>query len=168
MGMKFTPQFSSYDITEFIRRQVSVVENATLDQLQQIGEQFVRDARSTSTYKDRTRNLRGSIGYIILKDGAVVFGNFVEPNRKSTGKRTTKKAKKESVENFVGTELGRKLAIEIGKEHPVGYVLVVVAGMSYAGYVEAKGYDVLTGSSLSAEANLVKAINKIQARLKKL
>lgn len=162
MKPKFTPNFNINDIRKVIIDKVNRVELVTLDQLKQIGEQFIIDARSTNTYKDRTGNLRHSIGYVILKDGVEIFGSFSEPGQELV------KDKEGKSKPLVGASIAKKLAITIGEQYPVGYVLIVVAGMSYAGYVEAKGYDVLTGSSLSAETNLVRSINKIAERLKRM
>lgn len=156
MGIRFTPKFSVHDIRRMIERRVAVIENASVDQLKQIGELFIIDARSTRTYTDRTGNLRHSIGYLILKDGEQIFGNFQEAG---TGKNK---------EPLVGSENGHKLALEVGKEHSTGYVLIVVAGMNYAAYVEAKGFDVITASGLTAEANLKRAIARLQERIKKM
>ncbi len=158
MGIRYRPNFKVNDIAKAIYEKVERVENVTLDLLQQIGEQFIIDARSTKTYKDRTRNLRGSIGYVILKDGEQIFGNFQEPE--VIGQRS------KGEEPFIGDAVGKKVAMEVGKSNPNGYVLVVVAGMNYAAYVEAKGYDVLTGSSLSADTNMKRAMARLQQRLK--
>ena len=160
MKPKFTPNFNINDIRKVIVERVSLLEAETLSILKDIGGKFVRDARSTQTYKDRTGNLRHSIGFIILKDGVQIFGNFQDPGFELI-KDEDGKSKK-----LVGATFGQKLAITIGEQNPVGYVLIVVAGMSYAGYVEAKGYDVLTGSTLTAETNLKSELDFISNALK--
>ena len=63
-------------------------------------------------------------------------------------------------QNFIGkTEgknQGQKTAEEVALQYPEGYVLIGVAGMKYAAYVEAKNFDVITGSA--PEAELIKSI----------
>jgi hypothetical protein len=147
MALRFKPNFSKKDIRDFIRSKVQVIENILLDRLKQCGEQFVADARSTSTYTDRTRNLRGSIGYVILKDGTEIFGNF---EGVSTGQATAQK--------FIRSVKG---------DYPRGFVLIVVAGMNYAAAVESKGFDVITGSSQTAETGIQRSFDRLKQSLKK-
>ncbi len=143
MALRMTPNFKVNDLLKNAKERIKALDTALLDQLKQVGEQFVADARSTNTYTDRTRNLRGSIGYVIYKSGRKVFGDFT------------------------GTAEGRATGLALAKdvaEKSRGYVLVVVAGMNYAAAVESKGFDVLTGSSQVAEQNLKKALKKIMNR----
>ena len=109
----------------------------TLIGLRYIGERFVNKARSNNTYRDQTGNLRSSIGYVILKDGQIVEQNFL------TGKN-------------IGIEKGKQFAKKLSDLYPKGFVLVGVAGMEYARYVEAMNYDVITGSQ--PESNEIKSI----------
>lgn len=162
MGINFKPTFTANDLMKSIMGQVQRVENIVLDLLKQTGEEFIIDARSLKTYKDRTRNLRGSIGYIIMKDGEQIFGNFQEPKSLKRIKESEKQ-----VAEFVGDRVGRELALKIGEQYGSGYALIVVAGMNYAAAVEAKGYDVLTGPSVQAEKNFKRAMMRLQQSLKK-
>ncbi|AOR28727.1 hypothetical protein FORMB_16880 [Formosa sp. Hel1_33_131] len=107
------------------------VDRKTLEAYQFIGETFVNEARISGNYTDRTGNLRSSIGYIILLNGKVVEQNF-EGNSK-------------------GQSQGKKVAEEVANQYPDGYVLIGVAGMQYAAYVEAKNFDVITGSAPEKE-----------------
>lgn len=167
MALKFEPKFSMNDLMRGINIQVEKVENAILDQIKQIGEQFIIEARSTNTYKDRTRNLRGSIGYVILKDGKQIFGDFQRPKTIAALKKKKNGEDQEQAE-YVGDRVGKELALKIGEDYPVGYVLICVAGMNYAAAVEAKGYDVITGASITAEKTFKRVMQRLQQRLKKL
>jgi len=89
-----------------------------------IGIQFVNKARSIRTYQDRTGRLRGSIGYTVFKNGAAINQNYLG----------------EAAEQ--GASLAESVAVKF-----TGYALVVVAGMNYAAYVEARGFDVISGSA---------------------
>ncbi len=99
-----------------------------------VGEQFVNDARNTQTYQDQTGNLRSSIGYIIAKDGIIIQENI---EGKAEGKAYAK-----------------EVANEVLRENTSGFVLIGVAGMSYAAAVESKGYSVITSSIPAAKALL--------------
>ena len=54
-------------------------------------------------------------------------------------------------------KLNRKQFDTIKAKYPKGLVLIVVAGMNYAAYVEAKGYNVLSSAELMAE-NILKQL----------
>lgn len=147
-GVYFRPKFTSKDIEAFIKSRTDQLDNILLETLKEIAEEFVANARSTDTYKDRTSNLRGSIGYVIKKDGQDVFGNFEGET--------------------LGQEKARQMTDEIELNFPKGFVLVVVAGMEYAVYVEANGFDVLTSSADLATSEIISAFNKLKQRLARI
>lgn len=97
-----------------------------IETLAYIGENFVDNARSTDTYKDRTSNLRGSIGYVILLDGDIQMEDL--------------KGAQES------QAAAQQLIQELREKYDEGLVLIGFAGMQYAAAVEALGFDVITGS----------------------
>lgn len=146
--MKIIPKFNENDIRNFIRKKIEIIQDVVKDQLVDVAEQFVADARTVNTYKDQTSNLRGSIGYAIVKDGAEIFGNF------------------DGVAE--GQAKAKQLVNEVQADYPKGFALIVVAGMNYAVYVEAKGYDVLTGSSQIAETNIKREFDRLSRQLKKV
>lgn len=124
-----TPQFSSRQIEQQIMDFAATSERKFIQALQYIGEEFVNRARSINTYENQTGNLRSSIGYAIAKDGRVIGHNY-----------------KEVDDGNEGIVKGMDLAESTASEHPNGIILIVTAGMQYALYVEAMGYDVLSGS----------------------
>lgn len=89
-------------------------------------------------YIDWTANLRSSIGYAVIVDGQPVTVWDFTPvaGKDGTGQE--------------GAENGRKFALSLAPEFPSGITLVVVAGMKYAKYVSAKGYDVLDSAAALA------------------
>ena len=101
-----------------------------------VGEQCLKEARENGSYMDRTGNLRSSIGYAVVRDGVVV--------RRGYGGRT---------KNVTEGEAEGKafLSSRINKTAKKGLVLIVTAGMNYAEYVEARGYNVLTSAELKAD-----------------
>ncbi|MHA4844413.1 hypothetical protein ACX0G7_09625 [Flavitalea antarctica] len=135
------PNFNGKSLRKYFQEKTDAFNTVILDQMKQVGEEFVRDARGTNTYKDRTRNLRGSIGYVILKNGKQIFGSFAGTD--------------------VGQNKAKKVIASMKNEFATGYALIGVAGMQYAAAVEAKGFDVITGSSIDAEASLNRAFKKI-------
>lgn len=133
-------------MTEKIEKLEEAIE---FEFIQVLGPATTTHAKSYSTFKDQTGNLRSSIGFILAKNGAVIDeGGFKQVNgpEGNTGE---------------GLRKGRAYAEELARSSGRGYVLIVVAGMNYAGYVEAKGYNVLTESGTYLESQVNKMINRI-------
>lgn len=106
-------------------------EQAMLRTLAYVGETAVRTARAEGSYTDRTSNLRNSTGYVIVHRGRII-------QTTATG----------------DTAEGRKAAgatlRELAARHISDTALIVCAGMHYAEYVQARGYDVLTSAEIVA------------------
>jgi len=113
-------------IEEVVRRKEAVI----IRNLSYLGELCVNQARSSDEYKDQTGNLRSSIGYVILKDGAVLKKGGFEVVKEGTS----------------GSVGGYEFAKSLISGKRIGYVLIVVAGMKYAEHVEAMGKDVITSA----------------------
>lgn len=122
-------------ISEFIGQQVERVTSALIYNLCAVGEQVLNQARSTNSYKDQTGNLRSSIGYVVAVDGEVVQSSSFEVVKDGAD----------------GSRDGKGYALNLVKQFSEGIVLIVVAGMNYASYVSAKGYDVLDSSEVLAD-----------------
>lgn len=98
--------------------------------MQVLGERVVKYAREHGSYTDRTSNLRNSIGYVVIQSGKVLASNFGNEG----GYEEAKQKARDHAMQVASALSGNKT------------YLVWVAGMEYARYVEAKGFDVLTGS----------------------
>lgn len=144
--MVIEPKFTPTEVANQLRKQLNVIESAIVTRLSREGERFVNNARSVNTYTDRTGNLRSSIGYVVLKDGKQISGFF--PGGKGEGKAQ-----------------GMRTAAEAAKAHRKGYVLIVVAGMNYAAYVENTGRDVLTNSANKAEQDIKASLNELRKKI---
>lgn len=144
--MALVPKFKVSDIVKKLQIDKERIITAAINRLKYVGERFIINARSTDTYQDQTGNLRSSIGYVILLDGEQLFDNF--PGATETGKTN-----------------GRQVAAEAASEFPTGLVLICVAGMKYAGYVESRNYDVITGSALIAEDEIRKSLAELKTKL---
>lgn len=101
-----------------------------------VGLECIREARINRKYIDQTGNLRSSTGYCVLYNGKVVKRSSFE-----AVKPTATKGAKE------GNDFMSKLISENSK----GIVLIVVAGMNYARYVEKMGLNVLDSSEILAK-----------------
>jgi hypothetical protein len=119
---------------------------------QRIGETFVTEAKDAlnispaafpkGDYQDRTKNLRSSIGYFVLKDGQIV-------NSKIEG-------------TSMGTATSKVVLASIPKS---GYQLIGVAGMEYASYVESRGYNVITSQKEVAFVNLERLLQRFKEQM---
>ena len=133
--MGITQRTPSSEIEAYIAQQVERITSALLYNLQYIGERCLNTARDTNSYKDQTGNLRSSLGYVVASDGKIVYQSTYEVVK----------------EGGDGKKSGIQFAKEIVRQFPEGIVLIVVAGMNYAQYVSAKGYDVIDSAELLAE-----------------
>ena len=123
MALKWTNQ---QDIDRYFRLLQEEYEAKAIKWLTSLGERVVNYARKHGSYTDRTRNLRNSIGYAIVRSGNIIVDGFGVSEPQS-------KARAHAIDVASGLK-GNKT------------YLVWVAGMEYARYVEAKGYDVIEGS----------------------
>lgn len=141
------------------------IEEKKVELLEKAGEEAITYARSDHprNWENRTVNLRSSVGYAIYDDGEPLKETFVGagalPVEANTGSST-------AGAGSVGVAEGQKLAQSVASSKK-GLTLVVTAGMHYATYVEARGFDVLSGAKLKAERfvqtempNLVKKIHE--------
>ncbi len=135
--MAITPKFNIADISAKFDALLDFINDETVKVLQRAGEQAVTHARTIPPpdqggrgFKDRTANLRSSIGYGVYYDGQMIVGQW--PGKAPEGKAQ-----------------GRALADSAAKGKK-GFALIVTAGMYYAVYVESKGRDVLTSAEQKA------------------
>lgn len=145
MGIRLTTPID--DIDNEIREFETKVHAGIIRVLSYVGERCVIEARDRSqeeSWFDQTGNLRSSIGYVIYHNGIQVkSSSFPTVKNGSDGKKE-----------------GKSLAEQVASEHLTGYVLVVVAGMHYADYVEAKDNKNVLASSYSLANSLVPKIMK--------
>ena len=148
--MSISPTFSTRDIEEYVAKRAERVHEAVLYYLNYAGVKAVNEVRLKGNYTDRSRNLRGSTGYLIVYNGPVVSGGGFEPIDGG---------------GVDGTRIGRDYALQLANHEGQGYVLIVVAGMHYASYVAARGYDVLQSGKLLAEHLVPRLMEKLKAKL---
>lgn len=122
------------------------VRRVLIRRLAYIGEQVVNEGRTRANFKDRTGNLRSSIGYVIAEDGKIVGESSFEPVKGGEE----------------GARKGRSFAESLAREHDKGLVLIVVAGMNYARYVANRGYDVIDSAELLAHKLVPEMIKQLK------
>lgn len=114
-------------IEQYVQDKVAAFTEHLTRQLYYIGEAALKAAREKGSYTDRTGNLRNSTGYVVAIGGRIVtVGGF---------------------DKAQGLPFAKELALSTAADG----VLVVCAGMKYATYVSARGYDVLDSAELEAQ-----------------
>lgn len=159
----------------YLQRRTYIINQEMKNILCELGEIAVQEAVTrpeTQSFYNHTGNLRSSIGYGVYRDGKKVAGGGFEPTTapESNGhlgqwygrRELTKAMKEESEIASVKFSLGS-----------ANFRLVVVAGMFYAGYVEARpNKEVLAQAQLKCEARirhcLLRAKRRIKDRISKI
>lgn len=148
MSLGFSSNFNAADFKSGISLKVERINQALTQILTEVGRDAVIDGKGTETYTDRTGNLRNSIAYGVARNGV------------QAGDQITQ------VTVGDGTNAGAALVesvIEQKKEST--HVLAIVAGMNYAPYVEARGFDVLTSAIEIAKAKFGTQMNELRVKL---
>ena len=141
--MGISANFNINDIDATFKALLAEVDRQLIESLTRVGEEAVKLAKMIPPergFKDRTKNLRSSIGYVVLVDGKPVNVAFAAVKG-----------------GHAGVNEGQRLALQVGSKTE-GYALVVVAGMNYAVHVESKGRDVLTSAEKYAEKQIAKEL----------
>lgn len=128
-------------ISKRLHKSADGISERVLQSLDRAGQRVVEIARSTKTYQDKTGNLTASIGYGVYHKGVQYsVGGFG---------------------HGVGEEKGKaRLELLASQQKSKPYVLIVVAGMDYATYVERSGYVVLDAAGLQIESVATAELNK--------
>ena len=99
-----------------------------------VGHDAVEYAKKFGEYKNHTHNLRYAPGYAVVKDGELIKMEVPADGNHAGARKET--------EDFINN----------GEKPQNG--LILADGMKYASFVESKGYDVLSGAALHADAEL--------------
>ena len=141
MGIK--PKFGTGYVAAQVNAFQDRLEKATVFMLQYMGEELAKYAKDQHNYQDQTGNLTNSIGYAVVKQGKIVtYGGEIQPGE--------------------GAEEGLKVAQQMAAKLPNSFSLIIVAGMNYAAYVEAKGYDVILPAQLKAMSDFPQTIQRLK------
>lgn len=153
MGIRMTTKLS--EVHDMLMRESERVERLTIRALSKLGEQCVtkiRDRAGDKSWYDQTGNLRSSVGYVIAHNKNIIqYSTFNQVNQGSEGVKT-----------------GKDLAKELAKRYSNNYVLIVVAGMNYAEFVEAMdNKDVLASTELWAREQVPLMLEKLKRQIAK-
>lgn len=146
MALKFT---GHKEAEKYIKKFAEQQRQKIINRLHFAGQRFVVYARTKTRnegqmasfrpanenspgFFDWTSNLRNSIGYMIVYNGKIIDNDFQSND---------------------GFSFASSLLSQIPSDC---YALICVAGMEYASYVEAKGYDVISGGSILLTKDLKK------------
>lgn len=130
---------------------IEQIKSALFDVFAYVGEEAVKTARIVGNYNNPTGNLRSSINYNVLYDGEVVRGGNPEVFQGENGGTGDK-----------GVTASQELLSKLATQYNKGLVLIVVAGMQYAVYVEDfYKKDVLTTARLKANDLAKKMIDEV-------
>ena len=143
---QITPQA---DVEDYLKDQLAKREKSIIRTLNFVGITCINEARTNGDYMDQTGNLRSSIGYAIIQNGVVVNKSRFEQVKDG------KDGKKE----------GAELLSDLISRNTHGIVLVVVAGMNYAAYVETNR-NVITSAELLAEDLVPKLLRQLGFQVK--
>ncbi len=146
MGIK--PKFGNGYVAAQVNAFQQRLENATVYMLKYLGEELAKYAKDQHNYQDQTGNLTNSIGYAVVRHGKIIdYGGENQPGE--------------------GAAEGLKVASQMAAKLPNSFSLVIVAGMNYAAYVEAKGYNVILPAQLKAMHDFPQAMQRLQDLAKK-
>ena len=153
MGIRMTTKLS--EVHDMLMREAERVERLTIRALSKLGEQCVtkiRDRAGDKSWYDQTGNLRSSVGYVIAHNKNIIqYSTFNQVSQGSEGVKT-----------------GKDLAKELAKRYSNNYVLIVVAGMNYAEFVEAMdNKDVLASTELWAREQVPLMLEKLKRQIAK-
>lgn len=133
-------------IADFADKALKILSDNIKEAFYYLGEESVNKARlpHLGDWKDDTGNLRSSIGYTVYEHGKQQILSAFEVVRNG----------------HEGREKGIALAEELARKYSNTFVLVVVAGVDYASYVEAcKNRDVLASATLDALSKMDRYMN---------
>lgn len=125
-------------LTNFLDRAARKIQENILKALSKLGDEAVvriRNRSAKESWIDHTGNLRSSIGFAVYEQGI----KYMES------------AFAQVLSGSEGSARGKKVINDLAKEYSKVYALVVIAGMEYAGEVEAlESKDVLASTKIWA------------------
>ena len=152
MGIK--ANFTKDDVRNRFDAFLNEIEKKQIARLQRLGEMCWIEARNNKGYMMQTGAWLSSTGYQVFVDGVAVHTQFDAASGAESGAAAK------------GMKAGQTIADKVGKQTK-GVALVVVAGMNYAAYVEARGYNVLSSAEHLAQRELPRMLEKLITNIKR-
>ncbi len=146
MGLRFDNKKA---IQQYILNYSKIVERVLIREMQIVVARLENHAKDNAGYKDQTGNLKNSIGGLVLKDGVPIeYSGFGGGEGGGTGR------------SFINSLIS---------SYGSGFVILIVAGMEYATYVENKHQlNVLKKSELLLPSEMNKMFTRIEQALNKV
>nr|DAF67749.1 MAG TPA: hypothetical protein [Caudoviricetes sp.] len=146
MGLvaQFGSDYIGNKVSDFQKR----LEAAGVFMLKYLGEDLAKYAKDNHNYTDQTGNLTNSIGYAVVRNKEIIYCDAT--NQPGEGSDAMLKAALKVVDGLTET-----------------LSLIIVAGMNYAAYVEAKGYNVILPAELKAKKDFPIAMAKLVEKARK-
>lgn len=134
-------------IQQYIRNYAKIIESALIREMEIIVTRLENHAKDSAGYQDQTANLKNSIGGVVLKDGIPIqYSGF----------------------SGEGGEEGKNFINSLISDYSNGYVILIVAGMEYATYVENyHQLNVLKKSELLLPSEMDKMFKRLEKALNK-
>jgi hypothetical protein len=144
--MAIRAQFTQQEFERSFRGALENIDRAVLYLLNVVGETAVNriKRRHVDDWTDRTKNLRASVGYVIVRNGEIVSRSGFEGAQEGVS---------------AGKSQADMIAAQYGRES--GWVLIMVTGMYYGVYVEKRGYNVLMWTEADAKRLADRLIKKM-------
>src|SRR5690554_6924428 len=118
--MAIKPKFTIEDVNRAMQAEFDKIDTGITAIFQKVGEEFVSNARMglnidkgafpKGNYRDQTANLRASIGYAVIRNGAIVYDEIHGPEGRAM--------------------IDKLLHLSVG----TSYKLIGMAAMEYASY----------------------------------
>lgn len=140
MGIKLV----NNGVSGFQKAIMAKLDEALKNKLKYLGEKLVKYAKDNHNYTDQTGNLTNSIGYAVVHNNDIVYSSVDESS--GVADNSALQAAKAMAQDIYGNNC---------------YSLIIVAGMNYAAYVEAKGYNVILPAELKAKKDFINEIAKV-------
>lgn len=131
------------EVQAYLKRESVKIEKALVYSLEYFATELENHAKENGEYQDQTSNLRNSKGSVLLKDREpITYAGL------SSGTD--------------GDKAGMEFLNSLIPSAPMGFVVLVVAGMEYAAYVEdIYNLNVLQKTKLKAVKEMPELIKKI-------
>jgi len=135
-------------ITNYLRLMFPRIEAALIYRLEAYVAELQNHAKLSAEYEDQTSNLKSSIGGVVLKNGKPISYAGFEGN------------------GIDGPTTGTAFINSLLSNYPKGYVIILVAGMEYATYVENyHNLNVLKKTELKMQQDLPGILDNLKRKI---
>lgn len=143
--MAITQRTPQSEISNTIVASTNNLNRAIIHSMEVAGQQGTNEARAHGEYTDQTGNLRSSTGYVISDEGAIESSSSFDTVKNGSD----------------GATQGKNIAKSIAGSIKGKKAIVLVAGMDYAPYLQAKGRKVMGDAEEIIKRSLTKQFNDL-------